>query len=115
MADPLSIRRVLENLTDNAVDSLESREGVVRIETACVADGGLARVRIIVSDTGAGMTDDEMKKIFDDFYTTKPHGTGLGLSVVRRLVMDHGGSIRVESEKGKGSRFIVELPAEEAT
>lgn len=133
--DPLSLRRLMENLTDNAIDSLEGRGGRVTIETALVSGegasagegrasmgegrrgpdkGGPERVRITVSDTGVGMQDDEVAKIFEDFYTTKPHGTGLGLSIVRRLVMDLGGSIRVESEKGKGTRFIVELPREGA-
>lgn len=110
-ADPLSLRRLLENLADNAIDSLEGRDGSVTIETGlCEGEGGARRVRIAVSDTGVGMGEDEAAKIFDDFYTTKPHGTGLGLSVVRRIVMDLGGSIGVESEKGKGSRFTVELP-----
>jgi signal transduction histidine kinase len=77
-------------------------------------EGEAGCVRITVSDTGVGMREDEVARIFDDFYTTKPHGTGLGLSIVRRLVMDLGGSIRVESEKGNGSRFIVELPREGA-
>ena len=115
-ADPLSLRRVLENLTDNAVDSLESRPGDVGIQTALVpSDAGPPHVRIVVSDTGRGMGEDEMAKVFDDFYTTKPNGTGLGLSIVRRLVMDIGGSVRVESEKGKGSRFIIDLPGETAS
>jgi signal transduction histidine kinase len=114
-ADPLSLRRLLENLTDNAIDSLEGRGGSVTIETGVVTgeDGG-RRVRIVVSDTGVGMNEAEAAKIFNDFYTTKPHGTGLGLSIVRRLVMDLDGSIRVESEKGRGSRFVVELPGEGA-
>jgi len=116
MADPLSLRRILENLTDNAVDSLQSRRGEVTIETVRLSgEGGAPHVRLTVSDTGVGMSEDEVAKIFDDFYTTKPQGTGLGLSVVRRLVMDLGGAIRVESEKGEGSRFIIELPAEETS
>jgi len=109
--DPLSLRRVLENLVGNAVDSLESGPGSVALTTEIVpgGDGGPV-VRIVVSDTGPGMTDEQMAMVFDDFYTTKSGGTGLGLSIVRRLVMDLEGSIRVESEEGKGSRFIVDLP-----
>ncbi len=113
LADPLSLRRVLENLTDNAIDSLKKSSGHVAIETALVpGDAGPRRVRIVVSDTGVGMDEDQMAKIFDDFYSTKPNGTGLGLSIVRRLVMDLDGSIHVESKEGEGSRFIIELPGE---
>jgi signal transduction histidine kinase len=68
-------------------------------------------VRISVSDTGRGMTKSELDKAFDDFHTTKPGGTGLGLSIVRRLVLDSNGSLKVETEPGKGSSFIVEIPA----
>jgi signal transduction histidine kinase len=57
------------------------------------------------------MTDEQRARIFDDFYTTKPNGSGLGLSIVRRLVMDLDGTVSAESEMGKGSRFIVDLPA----
>jgi signal transduction histidine kinase len=56
------------------------------------------------------MTKAEVDRAFDDFYTTKPGGTGLGLSIVRRLVLDANGALKVESQPGKGSKFIVELP-----
>ena len=106
-ADGLVLRRVIENLLGNAVDSLEGRPGTVTVATER-ADG---LVRLSVTDTGRGMTKDELDRAFDDFYTTKPGGTGLGLSIVRRLVLDSNGALRVESEPGRGSRFIVELPA----
>jgi signal transduction histidine kinase len=112
LGDPVSLRRVLENLVGNAIDSLESRPGQVTVSTAFEpAENDEPRIRITVADTGAGMSEDEIGKIFDDFYTTKEEGTGLGLSIVRRLVMDLGGTVCVESEKGKGSRFHVDLPA----
>ena len=117
MGDPLSIRRVLENLVGNAIDSLEAGGGEVVVSTALsgVAGGDPGRrVRITVADTGAGMSDEEREKVFDDFYTTKENGTGLGLSIVRRLVMDLDGALEVESETGKGSRFVVDLPAVES-
>ncbi|HEX7938914.1 MAG TPA: HAMP domain-containing sensor histidine kinase, partial [Gemmatimonadaceae bacterium] len=68
-------------------------------------------VRLTVTDTGRGMSRDELDRAFNDFYTTKPSGTGLGLSVVRRLLTDVGGSLRAESAPGKGSTFTVEIPA----
>jgi two-component system nitrogen regulation sensor histidine kinase NtrY len=111
LGDPVSLRRVLENLVGNAIDSLGGRPGKVAVSTARAVDGsGAARVRITVSDSGEGMSGEMRARIFDDFYTTKKNGTGLGLSIVRRLVMDLGGTIDVESEEGGGSRFTVDLP-----
>lgn len=109
--DPLVLRRILENLIGNAVDSLAARAGNVTVSTGA---NGAAGVRITVADTGKGMTQAELNRAFDDFYTTKPGGTGLGLSIVRRLVLDANGTLRVETEPGAGSRFIVELPGESA-
>jgi signal transduction histidine kinase len=112
VGDPVAFRRILENLTANAVDSLDSQPGRIAISTRVVQrEGDLPLVRVAVADTGRGMSADEKKRIFDDFYTTKEGGTGLGLSIVRRLVMDLQGTIAVESDAGKGSRFIIDLPA----
>jgi len=107
--DALVLRRILENLIGNALDSLAARAGHVTVSTAANGQGG---VRITVADTGKGMTQDELNRAFDDFYTTKPGGTGLGLSIVRRLVLDANGALRVETEPGAGSAFMVELPGE---
>ncbi|HEV8264948.1 MAG TPA: HAMP domain-containing sensor histidine kinase [Gemmatimonadales bacterium] len=106
--DALVLRRVLENLVGNAVDSLEGRPGTVTVAT----ERGDGVVRITVADTGRGMTRPELDRAFDDFYTTKAGGTGLGLSIVRRLVLDSQGALRVETEPDQGSTFIVELPGE---
>jgi signal transduction histidine kinase len=111
--DSLALRRILENLIGNAVESLHGRSGGSVTVSTEIAGGGaeLRRVRISVADTGAGMTRQELDRAFDDFYTTKPGGTGLGLSIVRRLILDLNGSLRVETEPGTGTRFVVELPA----
>jgi signal transduction histidine kinase len=112
LGDAVALRRVMENLIDNAIDSLTGGAGNVMISTALATeDTGRPRVRIVVADTGRGMSKDQQARVFDDFYTTKTDGTGLGLSIVRRLVMDLDGSIHVESEQGKGSRFLIDLPA----
>jgi signal transduction histidine kinase len=105
-ADSLAVRRILENLVGNAVDSLGGGPGAVTVTTRS-AGGGV--IVITVADTGAGMTKEQLERAFDDFHTTKPGGTGLGLSVVRRLVGDIGGSLRVATEPGAGTRFTVEL------
>ncbi|HEU4366148.1 MAG TPA: HAMP domain-containing sensor histidine kinase [Candidatus Krumholzibacteria bacterium] len=110
-ADPLALRRIVENLVGNAVDSIVNGDGRVTVATAAIGDVRHARVRLTVADTGAGIAPELLERVFDDFFTTKPDGNGLGLSIVRRLVMDLDGTIALESEAGKGSRFIVELPA----
>ena len=108
-ADGVVVRRILENLTSNAVDALEGRPGRVTLGSE-LRPGPEPRIRVTVADTGKGMTAAELERAFDDFHTTKAGGTGLGLSVVRRLVGDLGGSLRVETSPGQGSTFIVELP-----
>jgi len=105
-ADALVLRRIIENLVSNAVDSLDGKSGTVTVQT----EKGRGVVRISVSDTGRGMSKTELDRAFDDFYTTKSGGTGLGLSIVRRLVLDSSGSLNVETEPGEGSKFIVEIP-----
>lgn len=107
--DRVALRRILENLLSNAVDALDGA-GRVTLASAAIQREGLPAARITVADTGRGMSREELARAFDDFYTTKPDGTGLGLSVVRRLVADLGGALRVETEPGAGSRFIVEIP-----
>jgi signal transduction histidine kinase len=111
-ADPVSLRRIIENLVDNAIDSLNG-SGAVTLETQVIRDGPFVapRVRLIVADTGVGMNDIQRARIFDDFYTTKPDGSGLGLSIVRRLVMDMGGTVKAEGAPGEGTRLVVDLPA----
>jgi signal transduction histidine kinase len=105
-ADALVLRRIIENLVSNAVDSLDGKSGTVTVQT----EKGRGSVRISVSDTGRGMSKAELDRAFDDFYTTKSGGTGLGLSIVRRLVLDSSGSLKVETEPGEGSTFVVEIP-----
>ena len=116
MADAVVLRRILENLVGNAIDSLDGKSGEVTVGAESATDQrGLPMVRVTVSDTGRGMDDRELSRAFDDFYTTKPNGTGLGLSVVRRLVADLGGALRVETEPGRGTTISVDIPAAAAT
>jgi signal transduction histidine kinase len=111
LGDGLMVRRVLENLVGNALDSIaENPQGTVTVSTEPVGTGP-ERVRLVVADTGTGMTRHELDRAFDDFYTTKAGGTGLGLSIVRRFILDLHGSLRVETEPGMGTRVIVELPS----
>jgi two-component system nitrogen regulation sensor histidine kinase NtrY len=112
VGDPVALRRILENLIANAVDSLESKPGTVVVSAETIRrDSEHPWIRMVVADTGRGMTKEISRQIFNDFYTTREGGTGLGLSIVRRLVMDLQGSITVESEPGQGTRMIIEIPA----
>jgi signal transduction histidine kinase len=112
VADPVALRRIIENLTSNAVDSLESKPGRITLSTQVVErEHDRPAVRVTVADTGRGMNADETGQMFNDFYTTKEGGTGLGLSIVRRLVMDLNGTINVESAPGQGTRIIIDIPA----
>jgi signal transduction histidine kinase len=113
-ADPLALRRILENLVGNAVDSLAGRPGTITVGTEIAGVPGRRVVRLSVTDSGPGMTRVELDRAFDDFHTTKADGTGLGLSIVRRLVLDLGGAVRLETVPGEGTRAIVELPIDEA-
>ncbi len=105
-ADPVALRRIVENLTINALESLENGNGAVTVKTQTTGN----RIDVVIADTGPGIAPDALERIFDDFYTTKTRGSGLGLSIVRRLVADMGGRIRVDSTPGRGSTFVVELP-----
>jgi two-component system NtrC family sensor kinase len=83
-----------------------------RLSITGLQDNGYAAITF--SDTGEGIADDDLEKIFDPFYTTKPYGkgTGLGLSICYGIISDHGGALIVRSKKGEGSAFIVRLPAD---
>jgi signal transduction histidine kinase len=105
--DPVLLRRIIDNLLRNAIESLPPSGGAVTLETTRSSAGG---VRVIVADTGRGMSDEELTRAFEDFHTTKAGGTGLGLSVVRRLAADLHADLRVESAPGQGTTFTIDLP-----
>jgi len=108
LGDPVVLRRILDNLVRNAVESLTPGNGSVTLTAARTGD---ASISITIADTGRGMTAEQLSHAFDDFYTTKDGGIGLGLTVVRRLTADINGNLRVESEPGRGTTFTIDLPA----
>jgi hypothetical protein len=109
LADPEAIRRALANLIDNAAEAMQgSLLRVLGVHTALSEDG--SAVEVAVSDTGHGLTDEIRERLFLPFYSTKHRGTGLGLSIAAKIVQEHGGSIRAESNSPKGACFLVRLP-----
>ncbi len=119
LADPVQIQQVLLNLALNARDAMPEG-GAIAIETAAVAEEDPARPRVLpgrhvvitVRDSGSGIAPEHLQRVFDPFFTTKPpgQGTGLGLATAYGIVSQHGGALRVESEPGRGSTFLVHLP-----
>lgn len=112
MGNAPQIRQVLMNLVINASEAIGEKAGVIHVGTSRVTGRhGLGQyVRLEVSDTGSGMTEEAKAKIFDPFFTTKFVGRGLGLAVVQGIVRDHGGTINVVSTPGQGATFQVLLP-----
>ncbi len=104
-ADPILLRRALENLLLNSLDAMPAG-GTLTVRTS-QHNGS---VRLDVTDTGAGLTPEECARLFTPYYTSKQHGTGLGLAIVQSVVSDHGGKIAVESAPGAGATFRIELP-----
>jgi PAS domain S-box-containing protein len=106
-ANGVEVEQVLVNLLRNAIESRSS--ACVDVETRALE----GRVQIAVTDDGEGISAEARKQIFESFYSTKraSGGMGLGLAIVRRIVIDHGGEIRVEDLGGVGTRFLVDLPA----
>jgi signal transduction histidine kinase len=102
------IRQVLINLIQNAAEAMEG-EGSILVRAGGFPNRGDG-VILAVEDDGPGISDESQRKIFEPFFTTKFTGTGLGLAIARSLVEQHGGSLQVESESGKGSTFYILLP-----
>ena len=111
MADEHQLQQVFLNIIINAEQAIESgaRGGRLTVRTEMGARG---RVRVVIADSGPGVPTHIIEKLFDPFFTTKPvgQGTGLGLSISYGIVKEHDGVISVESEPGRGARFIIELP-----
>ena len=114
LADPDAIRRALANLIDNAAEAMQGSLLRVLDVSSGLSEDGMA-VELAVSDTGHGLTAEIRERLFLPFYSTKQRGTGLGLSIAAKIVQEHGGSIRSESNSPKGARFLVRLPIMEQT
>ena len=115
-ADSEQLHQVLLNLVLNGIQAID-KEGKITIEANLRSADGPSQtgsVEIAVTDTGPGIPPEHLERIFRPFYTTKRGGTGLGLSLCRRIIAAHGGTLTAESELKKGSRFIIRIPLREA-
>ena len=112
-ADPVGLRRILDNLVTNACESGAARVAISVEATTTGDDGGetVATVQLVVEDDGPGIPEAARARAFEPYWTTKPTGSGLGLTIVRRLVSDCEGSIRIDDGDGQGTRVTVTFPA----
>ncbi|HBI22902.1 MAG TPA: hypothetical protein DDX84_01520 [Nitrospiraceae bacterium] len=107
--DPTQIKQSLMNLLYNAIQAMPDG-GILTIESRMEEREGIHYASVYIHDTGCGIPDEVMKRIFDPFYTTKIHGLGLGLTLTKNIIELHGGEIEVKSEGGKGTTFKISLP-----
>lgn len=108
LGDVTTLGQVLMNMLTNAREAMP-HGGHIRLETGPATRPGW--IRLLIADTGTGMSAEEMAKIFDPFFTTKSNGTGLGLSVTYGIIQEHGGTVDVQSQPGAGTTFVISLPA----
>ncbi len=109
-ADEEKVRQLLWNLLKNAKEAIEEKDTSTGEIKVILTRESSSKVKIIVSDNGAGMSEETIEKIFFPFFSTKEKGTGLGLSVVDRIVQEHNGKITVESTPDRGTAFTIILP-----
>jgi PAS domain S-box-containing protein len=118
LGDRVQLQQVLLNLVVNAMDAMSSadeRERSVDIRGRVDMDDGCPAVTISVEDRGIGLRPEELDRLFEAFYTTKPHGMGLGLAISRSIIEAHGGRLWGESHRGRGAVFSFRLPAAETS
>lgn len=108
LGDPEFLRSVFNNLFINALQAMEKTGGHLSIKIYPAESGSF--VNFEVADTAAGISEENISKIFEPYFSTKETGTGLGLAIVQKIVDIHNGMISVESEPGKGTKFTVKLP-----
>lgn len=109
--DEAQLQQAFMNLLINALEAMGTN-GVLTVETGMLKDGpNGSQLQIRIRDTGVGIAPENLARLFEPFFTTKRNGTGLGLAISHRIVLEHRGGIRVQSDPGKGSMFILSLPA----
>jgi len=109
--DEVLLRQALSNLCRNAFEACDQASVVPRIVIEGQSDPTHGVIRISVSDNGPGVAESVASRVFRPFFTTKPHGTGLGLALVQKIIVTHNGRVSFSNEPGSGARFVVTLPA----
>ncbi len=111
--DPSLVKSAIWNLVQNAVQSMEAKGGTLRVALG-VEDGAAAsgsRLGLVIEDTGAGIAEADLPRLFEPYFSKKEAGVGLGLAMVKRIIEDHGGWVMAENRKdGPGARFRISLP-----
>jgi signal transduction histidine kinase len=107
MADRVQVQQVFMNLMLNGIEAMKERSGELVVKSELFDDGQLL---ISVSDTGIGLPAGKKDQMFKAFFTTKPQGTGMGLSISRRIVEAHGGRLWASANSGPGATFYFTLP-----
>ena len=110
-ADPIQLQQVILNLIRNAIDAIAIGPITIKAIRLVTTYDGKSVVSLYVQDTGPGITLDNEHQIFDPFFTTKISGMGLGLSISRRIIEDHGGDLKLTETSSKGSTFEIALPS----
>jgi nitrogen fixation/metabolism regulation signal transduction histidine kinase len=113
LLDAEQMRRVFVNLIDNAIEALADAETDRRITIATGHDPVRGLILAEVADTGHGFSKADLPRLFQPYFSTRGRGTGLGLAIVQRIMSEHGGRIRPDTNRPRGARMIVELPVEE--
>ena len=109
--DKNQMKQVFINLFKNAIEAMDM-SGNIKIYTDIIERGYTHYCRIQIQDDGMGISSDDITKVFHPYYTTKDNGTGLGLSIIERIIFDHKGRIWLESKKGAGTTFYIDIPIE---
>ncbi|MGC8805084.1 MAG: two-component system sensor histidine kinase NtrB, partial [Candidatus Ratteibacteria bacterium] len=109
IADSEKLKQALWNILLNSAEAMEENKGTIKVQLL----NDNENVVLTIQDNGCGIPEENLNKIFDPLFTTKPNGTGLGLPIVNEIIAQHNGRIFVESKKGIGTKVIIELPLNE--
>ncbi len=113
LGDRVQLQQVLLNLVVNGMDAMDTTEESKRSLTICgrheIRDG-IPEAWLSVQDTGIGFKPETMQRLFEAFFTTKPHGLGMGLAISRSIIEAHGGRLWAEPNQGPGATFLISLP-----
>ena len=111
MIDSEQIKRVFVNLIENAVEAFDPEQPEKTVTLRSRYDTARDLIVAEVADNGSGIPLRDLQKLFQPYFSTKGRGTGIGLAIVRRIVMDHNGTIKAVTNQPGGAKFIIEIPA----